>query len=60
LLVLQRVAHLYGGRFVGNLALIESVEEIQERILYRLAANCREANNSVRTHRGKLLISKMA
>jgi hypothetical protein len=57
---LQRVAYLYGGRFVGSFALVESVEEIQERILYGLAANCREADNSIRARRGILLISKMA
>jgi len=33
LLILQSVAHLYGSRLVGSLALIESVEEVQEHIL---------------------------
>jgi hypothetical protein len=54
------VAHLYGGRLVGSLALIESVEEVQEHILYRLATNCREADNPIGAYRVILLISKVA
>jgi hypothetical protein len=60
LLVLQRVLHLHGGRLVGSLALIESVEEIQEHILYGLVANRREVDNTIRARRVKLLIGKMA
>jgi hypothetical protein len=54
------VTHLYGGRFVGSLALIKSVEEVQEDILYRLATNRRKADNSIGAHGIKLLISKIA
>jgi hypothetical protein len=36
---LQSVPHLNGGRLVGSFALIESVKELQEQIIYGFVAD---------------------
>jgi hypothetical protein len=60
LLILQSVAHLYGGRLVGSLALIESVKEVQKQVFYGLVADSREVDNPVGEARDEVLMGQVA